>query len=293
MGVNLTYMNKEHIIELKEIAMENFDKLVIHPYSQDDLGLHRHQFFELVYITGGTTVHGLNGHNTVLNKGDYFIIDYNSRHCYEESNNLTIINCLFLPEVIEDTLKGCYSFEMLMQRCLLRYYKFYSGQTLSNRIFHDEDGEILKLLTGIQKEYYEKQVGYIDVFRLRLKEIFIITVRKIIGSNALSMNNLVMEVIRYINNNYQNKKILSRFCDEYHFSLQYVSRKFKQETGITIMNYLQRVRIEKSCELLTGSDKPITEIALEAGYEDVKFFNKMFKCMLQMTPREYRKMSVL
>lgn len=283
-------MKNETIIELRELAADS-EKLVIHPYNQENMGIHGHHFFELVYITGGTAVHTLGGISTRLQKGDYFIVDYGSQHSYSESNNLTIINCLFLPEIIEDTLKGISSFEVLMQQCLIRYYKFTPQLTLSNSIFHDEDEKILLLLTGMLSEYQEKLIGCTEIFRLRLIEILILTMRRIIGNHVISQNSFVMQVISYINSNFKNRKILSSFCKEYHFSLQYVSRKFKQETGMTIMKYLQKVRIEKSCELLTGSSMNIAEIANEIGYEDVKFFNQMFFRLLKMTPREYRKMS--
>ena len=80
------------------------------------------------------------------------------------------------------------------------------------------------------------------------------------------------------------------FCQEHHFSLQYISRKFKQETGITFREYLQKIRIEKSCVLLAGSDLRISEIASAVGYDDIKFFNSMFKKLVMMSPREYRKL---
>ena len=86
--------------------------------------------------------------------------------------------------------------------------------------------------------------------------------------------------------------LLGDFCQEYHYSLQYVSRKFKQETGFTASEYLQKKRLEKSCELLICSDMSIQEIAHQIGYEDTRFFNQLFQKKLKMSPREYRKMSV-
>ena len=65
----------------------------------------------------------------------------------------------------------------------------------------------------------------------------------------------------------------SRVFDELK---KYVSRKFKQETGLIALEYLQRIRAEKSCELLAGSDMLILEIIHEVGYTDSKFFHKVF-----------------
>lgn len=288
-------MKKGQILELKEseVGMNLVDKLVIRPYRQDDLKEHNHNFFELAYITSGSCIHTLNNVSCNISAGDYFIIDYGSMHGYKESKDLNLINCLFLPEIIDDTLKGCRSFEALMHGCLLRYYKVYWGKTPANRIFHDEDGRVLQLLNGVMKEYREKQVGYTEIYRCRLQEILIIMMRNVLDNNSEYTNNaLVLEAIQYINRNYRSQKILDGFCRQYHFTPQYISRKFKLETGFTIREYQQKIRMEKSCELLAGSDMSVAEIAQAAGYNDIKFFNELFKRMLKITPREYRKVSV-
>lgn len=286
-------MKKQFTIDLKETTLNNADKFVIKNYIQEDMATHNHNFFEMVYVTGGSTFHTLNGIRTSLNLGDYFIVDYGSEHCYEQSKDLTLINCLFLPEVIDATLKDCQSFEELLHVCLLRYYKLYFGRTSVNRIFHDSEGKILNLLSGMMLEYEEKKVGYNEIFRGRLLEILILTIRNVVDSSSDTIKNeTVLELIRYINSYYYNQKLLTGFCELYHYSPQYISRRFKQETGFTISEYLQKVRIQKSCELLVGSNMPLTIIAETVGYTDVKFFHNVFKRVIKMSPREYRKMSL-
>lgn len=267
------------------------DKLVIHPYRQEDMADHDHNFFELVYVTEGTTVHTLNDVDSMLSAGDYFIVDYGSVHRYAKSRGLTLINCLFLPEIIDDALKGCCSLEELIHSCLLRYYKLYMGQTSANRIFHDTDGRVLGLLQGIMEEYHKKDMGYQEIFRCKLLEIMILTVRNLADNSRAAKNTAVLEAIAYINSNLSSSCILSAFCEKYHYTPQYISRRFRQETGYTVMEYLHKVRMEKSCELLAGSDLPVAEVAQEAGYTDLKYFNLLFKRMIKMTPREYRKHS--
>ena len=272
--------------------MEKEDKLIIRTYQQEDFGSHNHKFFEFVYITSGSTVHTLNDNSIILQAGDYFIVDLGSEHSYEASKDLILINCLFLPELIDDTLRDCCSFAALMHGCMIRYHKLYLGQTPANQIFHDNDGSILQLLNGMIKEYQEKRVGYTEIFRCRLLEVLILIMRNIVDNDSNIHNStMVLDAIRYIKGNYQNQKILSEFCHQFHFTPQYVSRKFKQETGFTVKEYLQKVRMEKSCELLAGSDMLISEIAQAVGYADVKFFNKLFRRILKMSPREYRKIS--
>lgn len=287
-------MKKAYTLDLQGLDndISDRDKLIIKKYYQQDLEGHDHKFYELVYVMEGSAIHTLNGVSTIVSVGDYFIVDLGSVHSYTESENLTLINCLFLPEIIDETLKGCCSFDELMHGCLLRYNKLYLGQTSANRIFHDGDLSILGLLQGMLKEYEEKQVGYNDVFRCRLLEVLIKTMRNIVtNEQAKSKSTTISDAIQFIHANYRSKNILEQYCKEYHFTTQYISRRFKAETGYTFSKYLQKVRIEKACELLACTDKMITDIAEKVGYYDIKYFNDLFKSMIKVTPSEYRKLA--
>lgn len=279
----------------KEYRDRASDKMIVKPYHQNEVEMHGHHFFELVYITGGTVEHNLNGNVGVLREGDYFIMDYGSVHCYQNSRDCTLINCLFLPELVDETLAGCRRFDELLRVCLIRYYKQYYGQTPVNRIFKDEDGRILELMLRMQAEYEKKDMGYAEILRSKLLEILILTMRKIMSEQNVDYgkcaeSSAVQDAIRYLKKHYCDKSVISRYCEEAHYSPQYISRRFKQETGLTALQYLQKLRIEKCCELLRGSDLSVQEIAHKTGYDDMKFFHKIFRRMLHMSPGEYRKL---
>ena len=287
-------MRKE--LELKENASETRDKIVIMPYRQEDMEPHRHQFFELAYVTGGSVEHTLNGEKGILREGDYFIVDYGIEHSYKNSRNLTLINCLFLPECIDDTLSGCKVFDELLQVCFIRYYRRYFSRvkTPVNQIFHDDDKKVLALLSGMQEEYSKKQIGYEEIFRSRLMEILTLTMRKIFYREAGKAENaaqseMILSAVKYFDTHYRDHGLLEKFCREHHYSTQYISRKFHLETGMTVLEYVQRIRVEKSCELIAGSDYSIREIGLLVGYENMKYFNRVFQKLIHMSPGEYRK----
>ena len=89
--------------------------------------------------------------------------------------------------------------------------------------------------------------------------------------------------------NYQDNLSLRAICDELGFSLPYISKKFKEDTGMTFTAHLQRLRTEQALRLLAYTDKTVTEIAQIVGYGDIKFFGEVFKKEMNMTPREWRK----
>lgn len=294
-------MRKGHT-ELKEdhLQAETGEKIVVKPYQHQDVEMHDHTFFELAYITEGTAEHNLNGNISTVQKGDYFIVDYGSIHSYQNCRELALINCMFLPELIDETLADCRAFEELLKVCLIRYHKRYYGGSPINRIFHDEDGEILALIYKMQQEYINRDMGFVEILRGKLLEVLILTMRKITKEKHVlgkkgeeAESTAVAEALRYLKSHYPDRAVIKGFCEKYHYSTQYISRKFKQETGFTALEYLQKIRIEKCCELLSGSDMSVQEIAHEIGYDDVKFFHKVFRRMLHMSPGEYRRMTMI
>lgn len=243
---------KTRTVALSKNAAEPDDKLMVKPFIQADITAHDHDCFELAYVTGGTAVQTLNGVSEIVYKGDYFIIDYGSEHSYQNTRNFTLINCLFLSEIIDDTMAGCRSFDELLRVCLIRYRRQYLGKTPVNRIFHDEDGRILNLLQGMQEEYLAKNTGYREIFRGRLLEILILTMRKVVeehdsGNDQSNRSDMVQEAIKYLEIHYSDKAVLGSFCSKHHYSQQYVSRRpglqhwniFRRSVSKNAVNFLR------------------------------------------------------
>lgn len=290
--------NMQHaLVNLKKEAKQETDKLTIIFRKQGNVKMHSHDCFELAYITDGSAIQTLDGKTETVQKGAYYFIDHGSLHNYTNSENLELVNCLFLAELIDASLANCSSFDELIRVCMIRYYKQYLGLTPVNRIFYDEDGKILKLLEEMREEYKNQNIGYEELFRGKLLEILILTMRKVVKQygdvpiEKLTDSTVIREAVYYFEANYQDKALLSNFCKKYHYNPQYISRRFKKETGLTALEYLQKIRIEKSCDLLAGSKLTIREIAQQTGYDDIKFFNRVFRKMVGMTPSEYRKKS--
>jgi AraC-like DNA-binding protein len=290
-------MKKKDLLALKQFTKRETDKLAIFEWEQRDVWLHQHDCFELAYITEGTAIQTLDGNTIPLKKGAYFIIDHGSIHNYTQCENMKLINCLFLADIIDASLVNCISFDELMRVCMIRFYKQYTGFSPVNHVFYDDDGKILRILMDIMEEFGNRSMGYREIYRGKLMEILILTMRKVVQEQdefpiaQLTDNTIIREAIRYFEANYQKKALLSSFCEKNHYNAQYISRRFKQETGLTASEYLHKIRIKRSCNLLAGSNLTIREIALQAGYEDVKFFNKIFKQTIGITPGEYRKTS--
>lgn len=93
----------------------------------------------------------------------------------------------------------------------------------------------------------------------------------------------------YIQQNYAEEISLQEFSEKFYLSREYISRKFKQIYGVNLSDYVVTTRINKAKELLKFPNLKIYEIALKIGYQDDKYFRKVFKKIVGMTPNEYRK----
>lgn len=98
----------------------------------------------------------------------------------------------------------------------------------------------------------------------------------------------VKEGIDYIHRNYYNDINLGTVCDHLNINKSYFCSIFKNETGYTFSNFLNKLRVEKSKEFLLENDESILDIALSVGYNNHTYYSSVFKKYNGMSPQEYR-----
>lgn len=101
-------------------------------------------------------------------------------------------------------------------------------------------------------------------------------------------DDVIKKVQEFIETNYQKAIILEKLASDYHMSVRNFIRRFRQATGNTPLEYLQRVRIEAAKKLLENTRESIENVALQCGYEDISFFRKIFRRQVDMPPKEYQ-----
>jgi len=257
-----------------------------------DTEYHEHDFLELAYMFAGEAEHIIDGNSIHIEKGDYFIVDYNTQHRYQTIDNkhFDVINCLFSPQLIDETLHKCRRFEDVASSYQINVNYRNLDAKPTKFIYHDEDGSVLHTLKKMLKEYESKDLGYQEIMKCHIIELLIKTMRKIKLPTADNLdNNMVQHIIKYAQKHYHEKLSLEDIAQRYDYSLSYISRIFKQEAGMTFQEYVQTIRIQESYRLLINTSKTVTDIAMSVGYSDVKFFNDIFKRQTGMTPTQYRK----
>lgn len=104
---------------------------------------------------------------------------------------------------------------------------------------------------------------------------------------------LTKEVLQYISGNYSAPLTLRGLSRRFHMSEGQFCRFFKSQVNMTLIEYLNYYRIGAACDLLRESGSPVSAIALDCGYSNISYFNRMFRKYMHCTPREYREASPL
>lgn len=108
-----------------------------------------------------------------------------------------------------------------------------------------------------------------------------------------SDSKIIQTVKAYIHDHYQEKLELEDTAGQVYLSPSYLGIVFKQQTGQNYTDYVTDVRMEKAKEFLRNIDLTISEVAFAVGYKDVRYFSKIFKKKIGITPKEYRKLTHL
>lgn len=95
---------------------------------------------------------------------------------------------------------------------------------------------------------------------------------------------------KFIKSNYKDVTLsLKSIAKHINMSACYFSVIFKKETGITYINYLTSIRVEKARDLLLNSDLKVYEVAYEVGYDNPTYFSTLFKKLTGISPFDYKK----
>jgi two-component system response regulator YesN len=98
----------------------------------------------------------------------------------------------------------------------------------------------------------------------------------------------ITPAINFIDANYDKSITLSEIAKASHLSSSRLAHIFKDQMGITIIDYLTGVRIERAKQLLLATDQSCTEICFEVGYNNQSYFTRTFKDLVGMPPRQFR-----
>ena len=259
---------------------------------------HKHKFIEVVYVISGSATHEIDDNTYRAKQGDLFIINMDTTHVFRCEQNaaepFVAYDLKFTPEFFDSSVTGYRALEALNNSFM--FYSLVHGRkeyTPYVSVTGNSFSELGELFHKIYQEYRGQEKGYIEIIRAYLMQLIITIFR----SDAASSKNVetakekqvVNYMIDYIKTNFASHISTGVLAEQVYMNKDYLGRVFREQTGMTISEMIQKVRIERACEMLENTNRTITNIALTCGFDDVKFFYTIFKRQMGVRPGDYRK----
>jgi len=253
-----------------------------------------HDYLELAFMYRGTGVFHVENKDYPVEPGDLFVLDNTVFHSLESKDpaQLKVVTVYFWPELVYRPGGQALDFEYLRPF----FDKRIAG---SHRIpAHDHQNEpIVELLWQIYLELRDENEFHQLAVKNRLCEILLRLRRHYEKQETTAKNHKenrvdferLRKIFQFLQNHYHEKLRLQQVAQLAAMSPHYFCKFFKRNTGQTLTEFLLRMRVDKAKELLLQTQKTVTEIAFEVGFENHSYFDRVFKRLTQCSPMAFRK----
>lgn len=245
---------------------------------------HCHPYYELSYIEHGSCRFFVEDAMYDLHDGDFLLIPPQLFH-YTRYLFGACLRCGVYfrvedlsPELIARIPGGIAFFSQL---------RIFQAPAASRR----QIGALLERMAAEEQEFDELSPL---MLRFQLQELLIMSSRlcSLLSENIADIHTTDQQVLlaaRFINEHFRQQISAADIAAASGFSPNYLSRKFREATGIGVHDYLVFIRLRNAAFELISTDDSVTDIALRSGFSDSNYFKDAFKKKYGITPREYRK----
>jgi AraC-like DNA-binding protein len=232
-----------------------------------------HKELEIILVKKGTLELTVSYETQILKEGDISIIFPNTIHGYKNLTNSEHLIIIFNGDLLP-LHKNIFSSYKSVENYLPAQAIPQEVYNCFNSIYEENQSDNN---TGIVTGYL-----YVAVSRL----LKLLTLRKI---NKEVTGDLIERVLGFIQQNYLNPVNLNSIAAYLNISPFHLSRVFSNSLGIRLDRYINELRINYANHLLLSTDKQITGIALDSGFDTLRTFNRAYRNITSITPREFRK----
>ena len=293
-GINRElYYSREGSTEIDSSkVLDNGKQIDIRPHTRFvHFPSHTHNYVELIYMAQGSTTHIIDGERIILNEGDLlFLNQHAEQEILPAGESDLAVNFMILPSFFDETFRMIYAEENPLKdfivSCLTRQ------NSASNYLYFNAGGivPVQNLMENLIWNLLADEPNKRSIDRLTMSLLFLSLVNhsdRIHVAQKSFEQSLTLQVLRYIDQFYP-RATLQEMASQSRMDIYTLSRIIKRQTGDPFKALLEKKRLSQACFLLTNTDLPIEEIALNVGYENLSFFYRLFRRTYAMTPRQYR-----
>jgi AraC-like DNA-binding protein len=276
-------------------AFEPIDKAIdssflyrIFQLKQFDAPYHYHPEYELTYIVKSKGKRFIGKTVTDFDAGDMILLGPNVPHFWQNTEGVTEATAIVI-HFKEDFVGPAFWDIPEMKRTSILLKKSLSGIHIQGeaRDIIATKMEAMHSLDAFQKWLYLMEI--LNIIALS-SDIDLIDKQ---GSNlklSLGEAERIHKIYAFIIDNYTQDIDLNKAAQLIHMTPTAFCRYFKKMTRKTLIAVVTEFRVRHACQLLTTTEKPISDIAFESGFGNLSFFNKQFKLQMGFSPLRYRKL---
>ena len=258
-----------------------------------DYPLHYHPEFEIIYVEKSYGIRLMGNHIGNFCDGDLMFISPNLPHVWKNDNDFYLNNeNLFVDVYVihfrEDALKSGF-FDLPELEHIKKLFLTGQQGMFINGIHKQKIVELIKNVYGSigfdRLAFFLKTLDTIaksDDYELLSNQGF---------TNSLSNadSERINKVMNFLMNNYNREIELDEIASLVNLNKSSFCRYFKYRTHKTCSQFLNEIRVAHACKLLVNSNKTISEICYEIGYNNISHFNRQFKLITGLTAGAYVK----
>lgn len=255
--------------------------------------LHWHRACELIVVVSGVLTLSIDNCTYSISQGHFAFVNPGQFHSgLNAENSLCEIYVIaFDMDILSNNIDiSKNAFEDIKSNRIMAFNTFLLDDFLEKELVSNFNQMIILLRN--KSDYYEigTKVCLINILYLILSnKAYIIKSIKAQTHRINLDSERIKTVIGFISENYSTQIRIEQMAKLINLSTQHFCRFFKTKTEMSPINYINSFRIEKACEMLFETDKPLVDISMECGFDNLSYFIKQFKKRKLYTPAEYRK----
>ncbi|MCI8497692.1 MAG: AraC family transcriptional regulator [Clostridiales bacterium] len=254
--------------------------------------MHKHNYFEMMYVYRGNCVNKMPGDVIHLHEGDIVLLNPNVLHCpHVDHNDDVLLNFWISNDLIQQNIIPLLRNNPLFMDFFIDFL-YRAPESKRFLYFSHNSPRIRQICNDICLESFQRQDFFASVQESALTMLFALLARDCKSSwqlpEASSKDSLIYELLTYIEQNLATVT-LDSLSRRFQYTSVYLSRLLKKHTGKSFSKIVQSQKMERVAQYLKTTGLPVIDIANLVGFSDIAYFNKCFKANFGQTPTEYRR----
>jgi AraC-like DNA-binding protein len=289
---NRNHIPAEQLVHGADLGLPLVETLgAIRSHSASRITWHAHKRFELLFLLEGATAYEFTGGRTLdLPGGHFLVIPPHTRHRGTHDVRMPANLCGMVFDLRHPAAGRHTPFSA-------RDLDWMAGLFTQHALTVQPMGvELRRLATTLSRQvvaFRRNDKKPLPVISLRMVAgaALIETARQLTGTAHAKPQRAIAAAIAYLEQNYQDLLPMAELARVTGYGRARLFHLFKQSTGMTPNDYLQRLRVNKARELLTCSTRTVTDIAHATGFSSSQYFSNVFRKYAGTTPSRFRSAS--